>query len=84
MSIPTKSIIDPELNYGEFTIIKSQAGLNSYGNMALPQSDRLKRLISGAPPGQSKGEGRILSHTQCGTTEGGRLSANCGPARPGH
>ena len=32
------------VNYGEFAIIKSRAGLNSYRNVALPQPGRLKRL----------------------------------------
>jgi len=39
-----ETVHNPEFNYGKFAIIKSQAGLNGYGNMALPQSDRLKRL----------------------------------------
>ena len=29
-------------------MIKSQAGLNGYGNIALPQSERLKRLNQAA------------------------------------
>ena len=32
------------VNYGEFAIIKSRAGLNSYRNVALPQPGRRQRL----------------------------------------